>query len=252
MNLTKAAIGSICRSEISMAQVRRQHPAPPAKKKRKRTVRNPATGQFTIIRVGKKFEINLPVPEAEFLKIGKRKKGRGVGKLLAEYVGFAEKAARAGRAVDYTVRVTPEGDAEFVAKPDALDAALSAAKKRGQAKVADILKGGDMLTASDFGSLIGVSHETVNVKRRRGEVLGLQAATRAVRYPNWQVTDAGQLLPGLPRLFEALGQQPWAVYRFLRTAHAELDGRTALDALKAGEEKTVLDIAHNQANGVFT
>jgi hypothetical protein len=45
-----------------------------------------------------------------------------------------------------------------------------------------------------------------------------------------------------------LGQQPCAVYRFLRTAHAELDGRTALDAMKAGEEKAVLN-ARNQASG---
>lgn len=54
-----------------MAQVRRQHTAPPAKKKRfrKRILRNPATGEFTTIRIGKKFEISLPVPEAAFLKI---------------------------------------------------------------------------------------------------------------------------------------------------------------------------------------
>ena len=59
-------------------------------------------------------------------------------------------------------------------------------------------------------------------------------------------------MPGLPLLFEMLGQQPWTVYRFLCTAHAELDGRTALDALKAGEEKSVLDVARNQVSGAFT
>jgi hypothetical protein len=236
-----------------MPQPRRQHPSLPVGKKRgrKRLVRNPATGEFAILRVGK-YEIKLPVSDLVMKVIGKRKKGSVFGKLLAGYADVADKAARAGRAVDYTVRVTPEGDAEPVAKPDALDAALSAAKKRGQAKVAEILKSDDMLTATDFGSLIGASHETVNVKRRRGEVLGLQAATRAVRYPAWQVTDAGLLLPGLPHLFDMLGQQPWAVYRFLRTAHTELNGRTALDALKAGEEKAVLDVARNQVSGVFT
>lgn len=236
-----------------MPQPRRQHPSLSVGKKRgrKRLVRNPATGEFAILRVGK-YEIKLPVSDLVMKVIGKRKKGSVFGKLLAGYADVADRAARAGRAVDYTVRVTPEGDAEPVAKPDALDAALSAAKKRGQAKVAEILKSDDMLTASDFGSLIGVSHETVNVKRRRGEVLGLQAATRAVRYPAWQVTDTGLLLPGLPHLFDMLGQQPWVVYRFLRTAHAELNGRTALDALKAGEEKAVLDVARNQVSGVFT
>lgn len=235
-----------------MAQARKRHNVAPSKRKRvrRRGVLRSATGEFTVVRIGK-FEINLPVSEAQFLKIGKRKKGRTVGKLLAGYAAVAEKAARAGRAVDYTVRVTPDGDAEPVAETDALDVALAAARKRGQAKVADILKGDDMLTASDFGSLIGASHETVNVRRRRGEILGLQAATRAVRYPSWQVTDAGMTLPGLPRLFEVLGRQPWAVYRFLRTAHAELDGRTALDALKSGREEDVLNVARNQMNGVF-
>jgi hypothetical protein len=247
--------------EIFMPQVRRQRSVLPAKKKRvrkrlARVARNPATGEYatgeyTIIKVGR-TTIRLPMSEAEFLKIGKRNNWHTVGRLLAGYNDVAEKAAQVGRDVAYTVRVTPEGDAEFVAKPDALDAALSAARNRGQAKVAEILKGADMLTASDFGSKIGASHETVNVKRRRGEVLGLQAATRAVRYPEWQLTDTGRLLPGLARLFEKLGRQPWTVYRFLRTPHAELDGRTALEALKAGEEKTVLEVADNQANGVFT
>jgi hypothetical protein len=42
------------------------------------------------------------------------------------------------------------------------------------------------------------------------------------------------------------------VYRFLRTAHAELDGRTALDVLKAGRQEDVLNVARNQTNGAFT
>jgi hypothetical protein len=148
------------------------------------------------------------------------------------------------------IRVTPDGDAEPVA--DALDAALAAARKRGQDKAANILKGDDMLTARDFGSLIGASHETVNVRRQRGEILGLQGATRVVRYPSWQVTDAGTIVPGLAQLSEVLGGQPWTVYRFLRTAHAELDGRTALDVLKAGRQEDVLKVARNQTSGAFT
>jgi hypothetical protein len=233
-----------------MAQTRRQYPSPNVAKKRRvrsRLVRNAAAGEIAIVKV-RKYDIKLPV---SVMKVLGKKKRAVVGKLLAAYADVAERAARAGRALDYTVRVTPEGDAEPIPKPDGLDAALSAAKKRGETKVAEILKGDDMLTASEFGALIGASHETVNVKRRRGELLGLQAATRAVRYPAWQVTETGQLLPGLSSLFDMLGQQPWTVYRFLRSAHAELDGRTALDALKAGEEKAVLNVARNQVSGVF-
>lgn len=235
-----------------MTQPREKPAIPPSKRKRVRrrgVLRSASTGEFTVLKIGK-YEIELPVPGAKFRKVGKGKKGLDVGKLLAGYAAAAEKAARAGRAVAYTVRVTPDGDAEPVA--DALDAALAVARKRGQDKAANILKGDDMLTARNFGSLIGASHETVNVRRRRGEILGLQGATRVVRYPSWQVTDAGTIVPGLARLSEVLGRQPWTVYRFLRTAHGELDGRTALDILKAGRQEDVLKVARNQTSGAFT
>lgn len=133
-----------------------------------------------------------------------------------------------------------------------LENALAEARRRGEAKVAEMLKGYDMLTASNFARLIGASKETVNVKRRNGEVLGLQGATHTFKYPAWQVTDAGLPLPGLSRVFEILGQQPWVVYRFLRSEHAELGGRTALASLKLGLQEAVYAAADNQTNGVFS
>lgn len=108
-----------------------------------------------------------------------------------------------------------------------------------------------MLTAADFARLIGTSHETLNVKRRKGEVLGLQGATRGFIYPAWQVTEAGLPLPGLSRVFEILGQ-PWTVYRFLLSEHAELGSRTALAALKLGQQEAVYAAADNQSNGAFS
>lgn len=48
-----------------------------------------------------------------------------------------------------------------------LEGSLSAARERGAFKISEILKGEDMLTATQFGSLIGASHETVNLKRRQ-------------------------------------------------------------------------------------
>lgn len=107
----------------------------------------------------------------------------------------------------------------------------------------------------EAGPLIGASHETVNTKRKRHEVLGLEGATRGVKYPRWQVTDSGLPLPGLPKLFEVLGEQPWIVFRFLKTPHAELGGKTALDVLKTGRVDavdTVVGVAENQAAGAFS
>jgi hypothetical protein len=181
-------------------------------------------------------------------------KGHAIGALLANYADTLARAEREGRVATMTLQVSPDGEtqlAEIASNSDALDAALAAAKARGQGKVTDILKGEEMLTGRDFGPLIGASHETVNAKRKRGEVLGLQGATRGVKYPRWQLTDAGLPLPGLAALFETLGAQPWTVYRFLRTAHAELGGRTALDALKAGQVEAALGAARNQNAGVF-
>ena len=57
------------------------------------------------------------------------------------------------------------------------------------------------------------------------------------------------------RLFEILGEQPWTVFRFLKTPHAELGGKTALDVLRTGRVDaidTVVGVAKNQAAGAFS
>lgn len=217
--------------------------------------RSATTGQFLLVQAGEAVA-EVPVSKARFQRIVY--KPRMVGKVISGYADAAAKAKRTGRDYIVAYRVSPDGMAVEVVETPAenpaggpLDAAIARAKARGATKVTEILKGADMLTARDFGPLIGASHETVNTKRKRHEVLGLEGATRGVKYPRWQVTDAGLPLPGLARLFEVLGEQPWTVYRFLRTAHAELGGRTALDALKAGQVDAVVGVAENQAAGAF-
>lgn len=252
-NLTKLTDGAILGMEVvPMTQPREQHRSVTVKKgrgKRPRLLRS-AAGKFATVRLGGK---KVPISSERLSKL--KKKGL-IEKVLKGYLAVVVKAERVGHPVEYSVQVSPDGNVRPISTPatgsNALESALAAARGRGQVKVSEILKGDDMLTASDFGSLIGASHETVNVKRGRGEILGLQGATRAVRYPRWQVTDAGLPLPGLPRLFEILGKQPWTVYRFLRTQHPELGGRTALDALKAGQYEAVMGVAQNQTNGVFS
>jgi hypothetical protein len=117
--------------------------------------------------------------------------------------------------------------------------------------VAEILKSPDMLPGRAFASLIGASPETVNQKRKVGDLLGLEGATRGVRFPKWQVTDDGRPLPGLRSLFGILGGDPWTVFRFLTQKHNELAGETALQAMKAGRLKAVQDLARNLEAGAF-
>jgi len=219
-------------------------------------VRSGTTGQYVHLHSGDDVT-EVPVTKVRYGRIANKK--AALGKVIAKYADTAAKAKRTGKVFIVTYRVSPNGKIEVVreapaekpAADSSLDAAIARAKGRGATKIADILKGADMLTAHDFGELIGTTHTTVNAKRKLHEVLGLEGATRGFRYPRWQITNDHLPLPGLVQVFAALGNQPWTVYRFLRTAHAELGGMTALDALKAGQVEAVLGVAENQATGAF-
>lgn len=134
---------------------------------------------------------------------------------------------------------------------DELEVALREARERGEARAAELLAGPDMLGADDFAKLIGATRETVRKKLKRREILGLQGAKRGVRYPAWQVTRDGGLLPGLPTLFELLGDSPWAVFRFLTQSSPAFGGDPPKDRLRGGKVAEVLDLAEGQARGDF-
>ncbi|SEE70511.1 hypothetical protein SAMN05444161_6783 [Rhizobiales bacterium GAS191] len=178
--------------------------------------------------------------------------------VLSGFGRAALQAERSGKPVRMTVVVEPEATSPQIAVEevptqagDALDVALAAARIRGAARVADILNGADMLSADDFADEIGSTRETVHQKRRRHEVLGLEGPKRGVRFPKWQLSRSGELLPGLSLLFEALGSHPWAVFRFLLNEHPELDGSTGLEALRAGRISDVIAVAETIGAGAF-
>jgi hypothetical protein len=131
------------------------------------------------------------------------------------------------------------------------DAALAEAQERGVSRAVEILSGPEMLSAAGLAKFIGVSREAVRAKHQRREVLGLQGAKRGLRFPKWQVTSNGGLLPGLPQLFKLLGGDPWTVYRFLIQHQPELEGDTALSALQRGKVDKVLAAVENTA-GAFS
>lgn len=108
-----------------------------------------------------------------------------------------------------------------------------------------------MLTADAFARRLGVSRVTVNARRQKHELLGLDGAKRGYRFPAWQVDDEGKAFEALPRLFELLGPNPWGVYRFLTQRHDVLNGATGRDALRRGQTQAVLDAAASLARGDF-
>jgi len=176
-------------------------------------------------------------------------------KVLTTYADALVKAERSGQSFELVIKVHPNraepAVEERFASGDALERALNAARQRGVVRVAEIMKSPDMLSARQFAPLIGASHETVNQKRKTGEVLALDGATRGLRYPKWQITDDGRLLSGLAELMKELPGGPWAVYRFLLQPHNELNGKTGLDALKANRVRQALDAARGISQGTF-
>ncbi|MFM2044673.1 MAG: hypothetical protein RLY86_3249 [Pseudomonadota bacterium] len=191
-----------------------------------------------------------------------------IGSLLE---GFGEAVARSqatGQAVRLQVDVAPDGTAtvshvtpatpsasfpvETVADRDpALQAALAAARARGNARAGEILAGADMVNAEDLAKLLGTTRVTVNAKRRNGRILGLEGARRGFRFPVWQIDADGKPYAALPALLEHLGA-PWAVYRFLVQPHGALDGLTGREALEEGREAEVVAAAAGMALGDFT
>ena len=134
---------------------------------------------------------------------------------------------------------------------DALAVALDAARARGAAMKDEMLSDPDMLSTAGLAERLGMSEEGIRLKRRRHEVLGVEVAKRGIRYPAWQVLPGRQILPGLPRLFAVLGDDPWRLLRFLQQHHAELRGKRAFEALQQGRVEEVLAMAENAAMGVF-
>lgn len=174
--------------------------------------------------------------------------------LIETYGAALERSRLSGQPVRFVVDVTPSGEQKITpvedeakeAPADAhragsdLPAALAAARERGRLRVAEILGGPDMLNADEFANLIGTSRMTVNAKRQKHQVLGLEGAKRGFRFPKWQIGDDGRPFPALPALFDRFEGSPWAVYRFLVQHHPELNGRTGREALRHGDDAAVI------------
>jgi hypothetical protein len=143
---------------------------------------------------------------------------------------------------------TPALDAHEVESQE-LEEALASARERGRLRIAEILAGPEMLSADQLAARIGTSRMTVNAKRKKHQLLGLEGARRGMRFPAWQIGDDGKPFAALPALFGLFGDSPWAVYRFLVQRHPELDGATARDALAAGDQEDVLALAATMATG---
>lgn len=259
-----------------MADQPRHERRVPGRSKSSGITRDSKTGAFVEKKSGKagitgKYQKASSKSSKTFFKMGYQS---GAADEVAAAIERAFSSARAkGKAVRIGFTVDPSGAVSIASSilspkpnPDAttpakaapepigptLEAALSQARLRGVARIAEIIDGPEMKSADEFGRLIGATRETVNQKRRRHEVLGLAGPKRGVRFPVWQLTNDGGLLPGLPELFDEIGDLPWAVYRFLVAEHSELGELTGADAMKQGRVAKALALATSVGRGAAT
>lgn len=93
------------------------------------------------------------------------------------------------------------------ARPDtdeAFQRALADAIQRGRPKWLEIMASeGGVVSVSQMATLLGISRQAVDKRRRAGRLLGFRDGGREYLYPAWQVRD-GKLLPGLERVLAVL------------------------------------------------
>jgi hypothetical protein len=238
-----------------------------AETKAKRAIRGKASdtliGKTRLSRAGAIIGTSLTVKGSRTFAKALRTASREIPEALITTYGAALKESRrTGRELHFVVKLRPRRPVEIsqieVEKTEAqqpsddLATAIEAAKSVGRVRVAEILSGTDMLNDDKFGELLGVSRATINTKRQKHQVLGLEGAKRGFRFPAWQVGEDGKPFAALPELFDRLGKNPWTVYRFLVQHHPELDGLTGYEALQRGQSETVVNMAESLARGAFS
>jgi hypothetical protein len=180
-----------------------------------------------------------------------RRKSKAVGAIAAARApAYLElEPALAGKVLrGETVRVEIKPSIKEIS-PE-LRAALDEAGERAELSIGEIFADPAMLSSDAFAQRLGVSRETVNQKRKRCEVLGLDGNARGFRYPEWQLIH-GRPIPRLRELFARLENDAWAVYRFLTTPQAALGGKTGVDALRDRQTDQVLEVAQALSQGAF-
>lgn len=117
---------------------------------------------------------------------------------------------------------------------------LAAARLRGLAVKRSLLElEGGAVSGQKMASLLGISRQAVDKRRKRGTLIGLDLGRRGYAYPVWQVE-----LSGLEEVLAVLGElSPWAQAGFFLAPNTWLNDQAPLVALRAGEKDAVLRAA---------
>jgi hypothetical protein len=139
-----------------------------------------------------------------------------------------------GAPSDYGVLVEALGQPQVLERLRESDP-LAPARLRGlRAKERLLTAEGGTLSAPEVGQVLGISRQAVDLRRKRGKLVGLILGRHSYAYPAWQFGPEG-VLPGLVEVLAELERfDPWMQVMFMLGANDLLEGQTPLAELRRG------------------
>jgi hypothetical protein len=103
----------------------------------------------------------------------------------------------------------------------------------------------DSFSAPEVARLLHTSRQTPHDRVKAGTLLAVRERG-GLRFPHWQFDPQGPdgVLAGLPEVLKALDVTPLEKVSWFVRPNPYLEGRTPLEALKAGETERLVAIAH--------
>jgi hypothetical protein len=103
---------------------------------------------------------------------------------------------------------------------------------------------GGSLSAEELARALGRTRQGIDYLRREGLVLAWRTTRGKWRYPAWQLTAQGGLLPGVRECLKALNtRSEWEPIIFFLSPRESLKGKTPLELLRAGRLQEAVDAA---------
>lgn len=164
---------------------------------------------------------------------------RSIGALnrIAETTAVAEVLATA---TDYSMLLKILSTPEALSTLTATDP-LASAKLRGLVVKQQLLEAeGGCLSSTQAASLLGITRQGVDKRRRCGQLIGLPTGKNRFAYPAWQFIT-GETLPGLETVLQNLQvRDPWMQTAFMLNGNLRLNGMSPLEALRQGKLEEVV------------
>ena len=119
-------------------------------------------------------------------------------------------------------------------------------------KELELTEGGS-LSAEELANALGRTRQGIDYLRREGLIVAWRTTQGKWRYPAWQLTAQGGLLPGVRECLKALNtHSEWEPMIFFLSPRESLKGKRPLDLLRAGRlEEAVAAAERHGAHGAY-